>query len=149
MDAFGTDEATFVTLLKGYWFLGILISHKPLLFDRCPLSGYLVGVPRWLPMDDFDALDSAIEARKRCMSYSKDFISMLGVWDCAQKPHSLSDDKAKMGYITSTCKSAEQAFPLSNLGAQVSHSTLQFPQIFHLLSRLQTPWVGTWGGADR
>jgi hypothetical protein len=31
MDAFGTDEVTFVTLLKGNWFLGILLSQKAFL----------------------------------------------------------------------------------------------------------------------
>jgi hypothetical protein len=54
MDAFGTDEVTFMTLLKGNLFLAILLSHKPLLLNRCPVSGSLVGVPRWLPMDGFD-----------------------------------------------------------------------------------------------
>jgi hypothetical protein len=46
VDAFGTDEVTFVTQLKGNWFLGILLSHKPFLLDRCPVSGSLVVVPR-------------------------------------------------------------------------------------------------------
>jgi hypothetical protein len=72
------------------------------------------------------------------MSYSKDLIFLFGVWDCAQKPHSLSDDQAKIGCITSTCKRAEQDFPLSNMGVQVSHWTLQPPQIFPVLSRLGT-----------
>jgi hypothetical protein len=49
---------------------------------------------------------------------------------------SLSDDKAKMGCIVSTCKRIEQAFPLSNLGDQVSHWTFQPPQIFCHLSRV-------------
>jgi hypothetical protein len=69
MDAFGTDELTFITLLKGSWFLGILLSHKSLLLDRCPVSGSLVGVPRWLPMDGFDALGSALQARKHMCPY--------------------------------------------------------------------------------
>jgi hypothetical protein len=69
MDAFGIDEVTFVTLLKGNWFLGILLSHKPLLLDRCPVSGSLVGVPRWLPMDGFGALGRATQARKQICSY--------------------------------------------------------------------------------
>jgi hypothetical protein len=68
-DAFGTYEATFVTLLKGNWFLGILLSHKRLLLDRCPVSGSLVGVPRWLPVDGFEALHSALQARKLRCSY--------------------------------------------------------------------------------
>jgi hypothetical protein len=69
MDAFGTDDVSFVTLLKDNWFLGILLSHKPLLLDRCPVSGSLVGVPRWLPMDGFGALGSALQARKQMCSY--------------------------------------------------------------------------------
>jgi hypothetical protein len=63
MDAFGTDEVTFITLLKVNWFLGILLSHKHFLLDRCPVSGSLVGVSRWLPMDGFSALGSALQAR--------------------------------------------------------------------------------------
>jgi hypothetical protein len=100
MDAFGTDEVTSVTLLKFNWFLGILLSHKLLALDRCPVSGSLVGVPRWLPMDGFGALGSALQAIKQMcyylhmvhlwyMGYSKDLILLLGVWDCAHKPHSL------------------------------------------------------------
>jgi hypothetical protein len=69
MDAFGTDEVTFVTLLNGNWFLGILLSHKPLLLDRCPLSAPLVGVPCWLPMDGVDAPASALQERKQICSY--------------------------------------------------------------------------------
>jgi hypothetical protein len=69
VDASGTDEVTFITLLKGNWFLGILISHKPFLLDRCPVSGSLVGIPRWLPVDGFEALHSALQARKQIRSY--------------------------------------------------------------------------------
>jgi hypothetical protein len=69
MDAFGTDEVTFITLLKGNWFLGILLSHKPLLLDICPVSGSLVGIPHWLPMDGVGALGSALQARKQMCSY--------------------------------------------------------------------------------
>jgi hypothetical protein len=68
MDAFGTDEVTFVTLLKGNWFLGIFFSHKPLLLDRCPVSGPLLGVSRWLPMDGFGALGSALQGKKQMCS---------------------------------------------------------------------------------
>jgi hypothetical protein len=56
VDAFGTDDVTFVTLLKGNWFLGILLSHKTFLLDRCPVSGSLVGTPRSLPVDGFEVL---------------------------------------------------------------------------------------------
>jgi hypothetical protein len=69
VDAFGTDEVTFVTLLKGNWFLGILLSHKPFLLDRCPISGSLVVIPRWLPMDGFEALHSDLQARKQMCAY--------------------------------------------------------------------------------
>jgi hypothetical protein len=68
VDAFGTDEVTLVTLLKGNWFLGILLSHKPFLLEIYPVSGSLVGVPQRLPMDGFDALGSALQARKQMCS---------------------------------------------------------------------------------
>jgi hypothetical protein len=68
VDDFGTNEVTFITLLKGNWFLGILLSHKPFLLDRCPVSGSLVGVPRWLPVDGFEALHSALQAIKQICS---------------------------------------------------------------------------------
>jgi hypothetical protein len=45
VDAFVTDEVTFVTLLKGNWFLGILLSHKPFLLDRCLVYGSFAGLP--------------------------------------------------------------------------------------------------------
>jgi hypothetical protein len=64
VDTFGTDEVTFTTLLKGNWVVGISLSHKPFLLDRCPVSGSLLGFPRWLPMDGFEALVSALQARK-------------------------------------------------------------------------------------
>jgi hypothetical protein len=56
VDAFGNDEVNFITLLKGNWFLGILLSHNPFLLDRCPVSVSLVGIPRWLPVGGFDVL---------------------------------------------------------------------------------------------
>jgi hypothetical protein len=73
------------------------------------------------------------------MSCSKDVISLFDVWDCAQKPHSLSDEQANIRCITSTCKRAEQAFPLSSLGVQLFHWTLHPPQIFPVLSGLWNP----------
>jgi hypothetical protein len=69
MDALGTDEVTFITLLKGNWFLGILFSYKLLLLERCPVSGSLVGVSRWLPMDSCGALGSSLQERKQRCSY--------------------------------------------------------------------------------
>jgi hypothetical protein len=88
VDDFGTGEVTFVTLLKGNWLLGILLSHQPFLLDRCLVSGSLVGIPRWLPVDGFEALHRALQARKenRCvltylwyMSFSKDLVSIFVV----------------------------------------------------------------------
>jgi hypothetical protein len=64
VDAFGTDEVTFITLLKGNWFLGILLSHKPFLLDRCPVSGSLVGIPRWFSVDVFEALQQCFPGKK-------------------------------------------------------------------------------------
>jgi hypothetical protein len=64
VDAFGTDEVNFVTLLKGNWFLGILLSHKPFLLERCPVSGSLVGITRWLPVDVFEALQQCSLGKK-------------------------------------------------------------------------------------
>jgi hypothetical protein len=65
VDAFGTDEVTFVTLLKGSWFMGILLSHEPFLLDRCPVSGSLVGIPCWLPVDGFEALQQYSPGKKK------------------------------------------------------------------------------------
>jgi hypothetical protein len=64
VDAFGTDEVTFITLLKGNWFLGILLSHKPFLLDICPVSGSLVGIPCWLPVGGFEALQQCSPGKK-------------------------------------------------------------------------------------
>jgi hypothetical protein len=58
VDAFGTDEATFFTLLKYNWFLGILLSQKPFLLDRCPVSGSLVVLPagcQWMVLRHFNS----------------------------------------------------------------------------------------------
>jgi hypothetical protein len=153
VDAFGTDEVNFITLLKCNWFLGILLSQKPFLLYRCPVSGSLVGVPRWLPVDGFEVLHSALQVRTQMCSYLPLVHELLQIYDLTfwcfgtvLRNHSLSDDKAKMGCITSTCKRAGQAFPLSNLGAQISHWTFQPPPIFHLLSRLRTPLGRYLGG---
>jgi hypothetical protein len=62
--AFVTDEVTFVTLLKGNWCLGILLSHTPFLLDRCPVSGSLVGIPRWLSVDGFEVLQQFSPGKK-------------------------------------------------------------------------------------
>jgi hypothetical protein len=74
---------TFVTLLKDNWFLGILLSQKPFLLDRCPVSGSLVGVPRWLPVDGFEALKSALQARKQMCSYLPLVHELLQIFDIA------------------------------------------------------------------
>jgi hypothetical protein len=83
VDAFGTDEVTFINLLKGNWFLGILLSQKPFLLDRCPVSGSLVIVPRWLPVDGFEALHSALQARKQMCSYLSLVHELLQRFDLA------------------------------------------------------------------
>jgi hypothetical protein len=54
----------FFNLLKGNWFLGILLSHKPFLLDRCPVSGYLVGIPRWLSVGGFEVLQQCSPGKK-------------------------------------------------------------------------------------
>jgi hypothetical protein len=64
VDAFGSDEVTFITLLKDNWFLGILLSHKPFLLDRCPVSGSPVSIPRWLPVDGFEVLRQCSPGKK-------------------------------------------------------------------------------------
>jgi hypothetical protein len=64
VDAFGTGEVTFVTLLKCNWFLVILLSHKPFLLDICPVSGSLVGIPRWLPVDGFEVIKQCYPGKK-------------------------------------------------------------------------------------
>jgi hypothetical protein len=143
VDAFGTDDVTFITLLKGNWFLGILLSHKPFLLDRCTVSGSLVGIPRWLPVHGFEALHSALQARKQVCSYLSLVHDSLKIFDLAfwcfgtvLRNLILSDDKAKMGCITGTCKRVEQVFPLSNMGAQISHWT--FPAYPDISSSIQT-----------
>jgi hypothetical protein len=62
--AFGTDEVPFITLLKVNLFLGILLSHKPLLLDRCLVSGSLVGIPRWFPVGGFEVLQKCSPGKK-------------------------------------------------------------------------------------
>jgi hypothetical protein len=69
VDAFGTDEVTFITLLKGNWFLGILLSHKPFLLDRCPVSGSLVGIPAGFQWMVLRHSNSALYAIKQVCSY--------------------------------------------------------------------------------
>jgi hypothetical protein len=64
VDTFGTDEMNFITLLKGNWFLVIFLSHKPFLLDRCPVSGSLVGISRWFPMDGFEVLTQFSPGKK-------------------------------------------------------------------------------------
>jgi hypothetical protein len=64
LGAFGTDEVTLVTLLKGNWFLDILLSHKPFLLDIFPVSGSLVGIPHWLPVDGFEVLQQNSPGKK-------------------------------------------------------------------------------------
>jgi hypothetical protein len=157
VDAFGTDEATFITLLKGNWFLGILLSDKPFLLDRCPVSGSLVGISHFLPVDGFEALHSALQARTQMCSYLylvRESLQRfdLNVWCFGTVLRNLTAYQMIRliwgGCITSTCKRADQVFPLSNLGAQISHWTFQPPPIFRLLSRIRTP-LGIYLGGGR
>jgi hypothetical protein len=64
VDVFEIDEVNFVTILKVNLFLGILLSHKPFLLDRCPVSGSLVDIPRWLPVDGFEVLTQCSPGKK-------------------------------------------------------------------------------------
>jgi hypothetical protein len=64
VDAFGTDEVTFITLLEGNWFLVILLSHKPFLLDIFPVSGSLVDIPRWLLVDGAEVLQQCSPGKK-------------------------------------------------------------------------------------
>jgi hypothetical protein len=64
VDAFGTDEMNFITLLNFNWFLGILLSHKLFLLDICLVSGSLVGITRWLPVDGFEVLQQCSPGKK-------------------------------------------------------------------------------------
>jgi hypothetical protein len=124
VDAFGTDEVTLVTLLKGKWFLGILLTHKPFLLDRCPVSGSLVDIPagcQWMVLRHFN---SALQARKQVFSYLSMVHEVLKRFDLAswcfgngaKKPHSLSDDEAKMGCITGTCQTRGAGLLLTQSG---------------------------------
>jgi hypothetical protein len=134
VDAFGTYEVTFVTLLKGNWFLDILLSHKPFLLDRCPVSGSLVCIPRWLPVDGFKALHQALQARKQMCSYLSLVHESLQRFDLASQ----TDDKGNMGCITSTCKRAEQVRYLLR--------PFQPPRYFVFYPDYGPPWVYTLGG---
>jgi hypothetical protein len=56
VDAFGTDDATLITLLKGSWFLVILLSNKPFLLDRYPVSGFFVPAGcQWMVLRHFNS----------------------------------------------------------------------------------------------
>jgi hypothetical protein len=121
VDYVGPDEVNFVTLLKGNWFLGILLSHKPFILDRCPVSGSLVGIPRWFPVDGFEVIfDLASWCFGTVLRNLTAYQMMRLRWGASRVP----------------AKSAEQAFPLSNLGAQISHWTFSASQ--DLVSSIQT-----------
>jgi hypothetical protein len=151
VDAFGTNEVTFVTLLKGNWFLGILLYHKPFLFDRCPVSGSLVGILtgyQWMVLRHFN---SALRARKQVCSYLSLVHEVIKIFDLAswcfgtvlRNLTTYQMRRLRWGASQVPAKRAEQAFSLPNLGAQVSHWTFPAPKIFRLISRLWTPWVDT------
>jgi hypothetical protein len=142
VDAFGTDEVTFITLLKGNWFLGHLLLHKLLSLDRCPVSGSLVGVSRWLPMDGVGALGSVLQARKQMCSYlllplvrtcstPRIWFRLLVLELCSENSHSLSKDQAgQNGVHHKYLQPHETVLPL----IQCFPWSLQPPQIFRLVS---------------
>jgi hypothetical protein len=157
VDTFGTDEVTFVNILKCNLFLGILISHKPFLLDRCPVSGSLVGITRWLPVDGFEALQQCSPGKKKYLSLVHELLKIfdLASWCFGTVPRNLTSYQMMMlrwGISQVPAKRAEQAFPLSNLGAQISHWAFIAPpppRSFVFYPDYGPPWVDTSGGLDR
>jgi hypothetical protein len=146
MDAFGTDEGDFTTLLKGNWFLDHLLFHKLLSLDSCPVSAPCWVFSAGYRLMVFGALGSALQARQHMFSYVplvhvllKEFCFTSWCYNCAQEPHILSNDQAKMGFITSTCSHMEHSFPLSNLGAQVFPWSLHPPKLSSCIQPMNRP----------
>jgi hypothetical protein len=155
VDAFGTDEVTFVTLLKGNWLLGILISHKPFLLDRCPVSGSLVGIPRWLSVDGFEVLVQCSQARKQMCSYLSLVHESLQIFDldfwCFGMVHrnltSYQIIRLRWGASQVPVNARNRSFPYPIWGLKSLIGPFQPPQIFCLLSRLRSP-LGRYLGWD-
>jgi hypothetical protein len=146
---------TFINLLKGNWFLGILLSQKPFLLDRCPVSGSLVIVPRWLPVDGFEALHSALQARKQMSSYLSLVHGSLQRFDLAfwcfemvpSNPTSYNMITLRWGalQVPANARNRSSPYPIWGLKYLIGSSSL--PQSFIFYPDYGPPWVDTWGGS--
>jgi hypothetical protein len=156
VDAFGTDEVTFVTLLKGNWFLGILLSHKPFLLDRCPVSGSRWVFPadcQWMVLR---YLRSAIQARKQRCSYLSlvhDSLKRfdLDFWCFGMVLRNLTAYqmiRLRWGASQVPVDARNRSSPYPICGLKSLIGPFQPPHIFRLLSRLRTPLGRYLGGGQ-
>jgi hypothetical protein len=150
VDAFGTDEVTFITLLKGNWFLGISLSHKPL-----PI-GLMSGI--WLPggcyplvaVDGFEALHSALQARKQMCYYLSLVHESLQRFDLAFWCFGMVLRNLTAYQMIRLRWDASQV-PVNAQNRYSPYPIWGIKYIIgpHISSSIQTndpPWVYTWGG---
>jgi hypothetical protein len=144
----------FVTLLKVNWLLGILLSHKPFLLDRCPVSGSLVGVHRWLPVDGFEALHSALQARKQMCSYLSLVHELLQRFDLAfwcfgtVLIHLIAYQMIMLRWGASqvpvNARNRSSPYPIWGLKYLIGPFSL--PRSFVFYPDYGPPWLDTWVG---
>jgi hypothetical protein len=154
VDAFGTDEVIFFTLLKGNWLLGILLSHKPFLMDRCPISGSLVDTPPGCQWMVLRYLHSALQARKQMCSYLSLVHESLQSFDLTfwcfgmvlRNLTAYQMIRLRSGASQVPVKARNRSSPYPIWGLKSLIGPFQPPQIFRLLSILRTPLGRYLGG---
>jgi hypothetical protein len=154
VDAFGTDEVAFITILKGNWLLGILLSHIPFLLDRCLVSGSLVGVPRWFTVDGFEAPHSALQARKEMCSYLSLVHELLQIFNLAfwcfgtvlrnLTAYQMIRLRWGASQVDVNARNRVSPYPIWGLKSLIGPSIL--PRSFIFYPDYGPPWVDTWGG---
>jgi hypothetical protein len=144
VDVFGTDE---VTLSLFYKVIGSWVFYFPKNPYYCRDARYLA--PWWVFPAGCQSMvlrhfNSALQARKQVCSYVSLVHEVLKRFDLAswcfgmvlRNLTAYQMMRLRWGASQVPAKRAEQAFPLPNLGAQISHWTFPAPQ--DLLSSIQT-----------
>jgi hypothetical protein len=157
VDAFGTDEVTFITLLKSKWFWVFYFPTNPSCWTDVRYMAPWWVLPagcQWMVLRYFN---SALKARKQMCCYLYLVHESLKRLDTAfwcfgtvlrnLTAYQMMRLRWGASQVPANARNRSSPYPIWGLNYLIV--PFQTPQIFRLLSRLRTPWVEIPGGADR
>jgi hypothetical protein len=154
VDAFGTDEVNFITLLKGNWFLGIFLPTTPSYWTDvrylAPWWVFPAGC-QWMVLRHYTVLS---RQENRCvltylwyMSHSKDLISLFGVLErCSEtSAYQMIRLRWSASQVPVNVRNRSSPYPIWGLRSLIGPSSPP-PRSFVFYPDYGPPWVDTYLG---